>query len=110
MQGEVDTSQFGHIVKVIYNKDVGLMVATFQGLLQIYDAMEFKPSWCTSNNDRKGSSQSTISCLDYSINLKIVAIGGVEGRIVFIDPSAKTINGSLNAHTSEVMDIYFYDK
>lgn len=51
----------------------------------------------------------TISSLDYSMRTKLIATGGVEGRLVLIDPGAKIITNHVKAHNSEILDTYFYD-
>jgi hypothetical protein len=42
--------EVGAITKVLYNKDVGLIVSTFKGTIFLYDSMEFKLIWETSNS------------------------------------------------------------
>ena len=51
----------------------------------------------------------TISSLDYSRRIKLIATGGVEGRLVLIDPAAKIITNHVKAHNNEIIDLYFYD-
>jgi len=51
----------------------------------------------------------TIASLDYSKSMKMLVTGGVEGRLVIIDPSAKIITNHKKAHNNEILDVYFYD-
>lgn len=39
----------------------------------------------------------------------MIATGGVEGRLVIIDPGAKIITNQAKAHNAEIIDVYFYD-
>lgn len=51
----------------------------------------------------------TISCLDYSPVMKLIVTGGVEGRIVVIDPSASIVTNQMKGHQSDILDVYFYE-
>lgn len=51
----------------------------------------------------------TISCLDYSLVMKLIVTGGVEGRIVVIDPSAKIVTNQVKGHQADILDVYFYE-
>lgn len=98
----------GPITQAYYHKDVGLIVSMFKGMLHIYDSMEFKILWETTNQNRK--EDITITTFDYSAKAGLIAVGGVEGKIAVFDPSAKILTAQNKAHDSEVMDMYFYDK
>jgi len=77
-------------------------------MLTIFDPLEFKIDWQTSNNHRKV--KSTISTFDYSKLTGMIAVGGVEGRILVFDPSAKIMSTHSHEHDSEILDLYYYDK
>jgi hypothetical protein len=81
--------EFGTITKIFYDKDVGLVISTFKGMLQVYDSMEFKIMWETTNSNRK--EKITINTFDYSVKSGLIACGGVEGKIAVFDPSAKIL-------------------
>ena len=51
--------------------------------------MEFKLQWETGNFMRK--EKSTISTFDYSKTAGLVAVGGVEGKLLVFDPSARIL-------------------
>ena len=70
--------------------------------------MEFKLLWETSNYSRK--EKSTISTFDYSKTAGLVAVGGVEGKLLVFDPSARILTSWTQAHPTEIMDIYYFDK
>jgi hypothetical protein len=70
--------------------------------------MEFKIMWETNNNNRK--EKLTITTFDYSQRSGLIAVGGVESRIVVLDPSDKILTALAKKHDSEIMDLYFYDK
>lgn len=102
--------EHGPITKVFYNADVGLIVSTFKGMLQVYDSMEFKLLWETANTSQR-KEKITITTFDYSQKAGLIAVGGVDGKIAVFDPSAKILTAQTKAHEgSEVMDVYFYDK
>jgi len=96
------------LTKIFYDKDVGLVLSTFKGMLQVYDSMEFKIVWETTNSTRK--EKITINTFDYSVKSGLIAVGGVEGKIAVFDPSAKILTAQTKGHDSEIMDLYFYDK
>lgn len=37
-------------------------------------------------------------------------MGGVEGKILLFDPSAKILSTYSKAHNADIIDLYFYDK
>jgi hypothetical protein len=39
----------GPVTKTFYDRDVGLIVSTLKGMLNVYDSMEFKLIWEVSN-------------------------------------------------------------
>ena len=96
------------LTKLFYHQDVGLIVSSFKGTLHLYDSMEFKLLWETTNQTRK--EKTTISCFSYSKRAGLIAVGGVEGKLLLFDPSAKILTSWAQAHTCEIMDLYFYDK
>jgi hypothetical protein len=49
MRIQQSMSEHGPVTKIFYHRDVGLVLSTFKGLLQVYDSMEFKLIWETSN-------------------------------------------------------------
>jgi hypothetical protein len=103
-------------VKVIYDIDLGLIVGNFFGLISIFEPMEFALSWQSTTEQRQQQIPSmrkletiTICALDYSKRTKLIATGGVEGRLVLIDPGAKIVTNHVKAHSKNILDVYFYD-
>ncbi len=41
--------------------------------------------------------------------MKLIVTGGVEGRVVLIDPSAKIVTNHVKGHNTDILDVYFYD-
>ncbi len=80
------TRNHGPISKIFYHHDVGLVISFFNGLLQVYDSMEFKLVWETHNYNRK--EKTTITTFDFSEHTGFIVVGGVEGKILMFDPSA----------------------
>jgi hypothetical protein len=37
-------------------------------------------------------------------------VGGVEGKILIFDPSAKILTAHAHAHSADIMDLYYFDK
>lgn len=89
---ERQIADHGPITKILYHRDVGLVISTFKGMVQVYDSIEFKLMWETSNYQRK--EKVTISTFDYSQASGLIAVGGVEGKILMFDPSAKILTTS----------------
>jgi hypothetical protein len=84
------------LTKVFYEKNCGLITACFNGRVSVYDAMDFKHDWTSENSTRK--ERTTISACDISKKTGLIAIGGVEGKLVVLDPSAKIVTGEAKAH------------
>ena len=70
--------------------------------------MEFKLVWETHNGLRK--EKTTISTFDYSQATGFIAVGGVEGKLLLLDPSAKILTSWTSAHPCEILDLYFFDR
>lgn len=64
--------------------------------------------WETQNSCRK--EKSTITTFDYSQQTGFIAVGGVEGKLLVFDPSARILTAHAKAHNNDIMDVYFYDK
>jgi WD40 repeat protein len=107
---QYSTKEQGPVTKILYHRDVGLIVSTFKGMIQVYDSMEFKLSWETVNGPPERKEKLTITTFDYSTKAGLIAVGGVEGKIALFDPSAKILTATAKKHETEIMDIYFYDK
>lgn len=92
-----------------YVKDIGLVVATFDGQLKIFDAFSFYTVWKSSNKTRKMSHHTSITCFDVSSQLGLLVIAGVEGRLVLIDPYALGIINSTDATPGvEILSVFIY--
>jgi len=106
------------IVKVRYAKDVGLIACALnntkaRGILNFFDSVDFKMT-CDYENDIITPNQDkyriNITCMDYSENNGLVALGGIEGNIIIIDCAALKVVNSSHVHSSEITQIYFYDQ
>ena len=65
--------------------------------------------WESTNVTRR-KEKTTILTFDYSKKAGLIACGGVEGQLLVLDPSAKLLTAQLQAHTSEILSIFFYDR
>ena len=108
MKMQYSLKDHGPVTKIYYHRDVGMVISTFKGMLQVYDSMEFKMFWESTNAHRKENI--TITTFDYSSKAGLIAVGGVEGKIALFDPSAKILTAQAKGHEAEVMNVYFYDK
>ena len=70
--------------------------------------MEFKLVWETTNSSRK--EKTTIATFDFSQKAGFIAVGGAEGKILVFDPSAKMLSLHTKAHSTDIMDLYYFDK
>jgi hypothetical protein len=91
-----------------YVRDIGLIATALNGTVKIYDAFEFKEVWKSSNKNRKDNHHTNILCFDVSTPLGLMATGGVEGKIVLIDPYAYGIINSVYGHLKEIVNLYMY--
>lgn len=71
-----------------YVKDIGLIVSTFDGQIKVFDAFTFYQTWKNTNKQRSPAQHTTISSFDVSPSLGLMAVVGVEGRMLLIDPYA----------------------
>ena len=70
------------INNIIYNHGCGLVITSFRGAIEIFDSVDlYKTVW----NNQDGISMGSISAMDYSEELDILAFGTVSGMIHFID-------------------------
>lgn len=70
--------------------------------------MQFTLSWETHNHSRKV--KTTINTFDYSQATGLISVGGVEGKLLVFDPSAKILTSHCQAHSGDIMDLHFYDE
>lgn len=60
--------------------------------------------------EQKGNTcVTTIECLDYSSALDLIAFGGVQGKIGVLDSTTLSFKGMYEAHSSQVIGVYFQD-
>lgn len=75
-------------------RDIGLIAASLNGTLKIFDGFDFKEIWKTPNKQRKQIYHTQLISFDVSTKLGMMAIGGAEGKLILIDPYAfGIING-----------------
>ena len=81
------------ITSVYYKSGCGLILASFSGFIEIFDAVKINYSiWdnCKSGSKKNGSSGGgSISTVCYSEALDIIAYGGVSGKINILDQTTK---------------------
>jgi len=102
---------FKQVTNIIYRVGCGLVVTSFNGIIEIYDSKNINHLvWTNTLAPQKQLKEcGSISALDYSEELDILAFGGVSGAIHFIDQTTKKHNGMINAHVSEIIMLKFYD-
>lgn len=71
-----------------YVRDIGLIVTALNGTIKIFDAFNFKTVWKSTNKSRKEIYHTNIGQFDVSASLGLMATGGIEGKIILIDPYA----------------------
>jgi WD40 repeat protein len=119
--GEKDQRQKGNKYKVVekqeneitcirYVRDIGLICSTFNGTIKFFDAFNFNEQWCTMNKQRKEHQHTNITVFDVSVKLGLMATGGAEGRLILIDPYALGIINGVEAHQSEILQLYIFDE
>ncbi len=95
------------VTKVLYVKELGVIVAGYYGVLRVLDPMTYQDTLST--NAEKHPPLHTITALDYSKKHGLIAMGGVEGKLIMYDTMAEGPCGSVNTG-SELLDIYFFDE
>ena len=78
------------ITAIHYNAGCGLIVASFIGYMQIFDAKNVNHSiWSNGQKSKSTSNKSagsrSIGCIAYSEDLDIIAYSGVQGKIYVLD-------------------------
>jgi WD40 repeat protein len=75
--------------------------------LNFFDSVDFrnKPHAANLSKDRIN-----ITWMDYWDSKGLIALGGVEGNIVVVDCAAMKVVNSSHAHSSEIIQIYFYSQ
>lgn len=100
-----------HITCLFYRGGCGLVVASFQGFIQIYDAINVDHSvWDNglalrqqrqSNPTSRGDG--SITTIAFSERLDLLAYGGAQGKIHVLDASTKSKKESVDAHPAEII-------
>ena len=113
-----DTTNPVYIVKLQYASRVGLIVCGLNdklatGHLKWFDPVDFEESWNYKDlirDDKPDKHRINISCMDYSETNGLLALGGTEGNIIILDSAALKVINSTEAHSSEILSLYFYDE
>jgi hypothetical protein len=79
------------ITQIKYIRDIGLVVSTFNGTIKFFEAISFSEKWVNSNKHRNMEQHTNITCFDISVKMGVMATGGVEGKIILIDPYARKV-------------------
>jgi len=98
------------ITSIRYVRDIGLIATALNGTVKIFDAFSFKELWSTSNKTRKSAFHLNITCMDISIPLGLLVVGGAEGQIMLVDPYAFGVINGTKAHAQEVLSVQFFDE
>ena len=83
------------IIKVKYVKELGIIVAGYYGVLRILEPMNYKDYL----SDINKKELQTITAMDYSKKQGVIALGGVEGKLLLFDPTAEGPVGTVKAYT-----------
>lgn len=83
--------------------------------MQIFDAKNVNHSvWSngklTKSSSGKSHGSRSISCIAYSEDLDVIAYSGVQGKIIVLDQSTKSLIGEIEGHKHEIIMLKFYDK
>jgi WD40 repeat protein len=100
------------MTSIFYNKNCGLILSSFSGFMEIFDCLTLNFSvWNNQKMSRKQDNGvgGSISTVDFSEALDMIAYGGVSGRIHFLDQTTKNFKGTIDAHSHEVIMLKFYD-
>jgi hypothetical protein len=101
---------YGPITNILYIRDSGLIITTFDGTLLNYDSMEFKLIWEMNENSHNIDDKFTMTICAYSHKLAYICVGGIEGKLVLYDISAKIKITEVRKHYAEIVGIFFYDQ
>jgi WD40 repeat protein len=94
---------------VYYKSGCGLIICSFTGFIEIYDAINVNHSVWDNGKLKIKSGGGSISTVCYSEALDIIAYAGVSGKVYVLDQTTKNSNGQIQAHKGEVIMLRFYD-
>lgn len=99
------------ISHLFYRSGCGLIASSFQGFIEIYDTILIRNIVWNNFMSKVRSIKDcgSISAIDYSDDLDVIAFGGVSGKIHFIDQTTKKYNGYIKGHNHEIKMLKFYD-
>jgi WD40 repeat protein len=106
----VKSERVSEITEIRYIRDIGLVVSTFNGTIKFFEAISFSEKWVTNNKMRKENQHTNITTFDISVKMGVMATGGVEGRIILIDPYALDVIKAEKAHSCEILKLYVYEE
>lgn len=107
---EIDEKIDQQITQVYYKAGCGLIICSFTGFIEIYDAINVNHSVWDNGKLKQKSGGGSISTVCYSEALDIIAYAGVSGKIYVLDQTTKNSNGQIQAHKSEIITLSFYDQ
>ena len=90
---ELDVGIDQQITQVYYKSGCGLIICSFTGFIEIYDAINVNHSVWDNGKLKLKSGGGSISRVCYSEALDIIAYAGVSGRIYVLDQTTKKPNG-----------------
>lgn len=115
--GKDEKARSGHaeddvcITQIKYIREIGLLASSFDGTVKFFDPFYLRLSFSTSNATRTEEFHTNITTFSISEKLSILATGGVEGKVMIIDPYAQGIVKAIKAHPdAEVLSVHIYEE
>lgn len=86
------------------------MITTYTGYMEIFDNCDLKSIWSNKEEIAKGGrGKISISHIDYSEKMDLIAYTGGLGKLGLLDGTSKMEIGFVSAHPDEIVDVSFYD-
>jgi hypothetical protein len=104
-------SPYSQVTNTLYIKEIGLIVTTYTGYMEIFENCDFRSIWSNKQemSEHRGRGPMSLTLLDYSEQMDMIAFAGGQGKLGALDATSKKRIGVVQAHPDEIVTIGFYD-
>lgn len=105
-------SPYSQVTNTLYIRELGLVTTTYTGYMEIFENCDFRSIWSNKSemSEGKGRGPMSLTLLDFSEEMDMIAFAGGQGKFGALDATSKKKIGVVQAHSDEIVSIGFYDQ
>lgn len=84
-------SPYSQVTNTLYIRELGLVVTTYTGYMEIFENCDFRSIWSNIGemHEGKGRGPMSLTLLDFSEEMDMIAYAGGQGKLGALDATSK---------------------